>query len=62
MGTHRSISELERAIRANHGLIMKVARVLDLKPQSVYKRIAAVPRLQKVLEEVREEHLDLAEE
>lgn len=52
---------LSAALRATGGKVYLAARQLGCAPKTIYNRIAAEPALAQLLDEVREETIDLAE-
>lgn len=49
------------ALTANGGWIAPAAKALGMRRTSLHRRIAASARLRTIVEDLREEHLDLAE-
>ncbi len=56
-----SVTEIEDAIRENHGIILSAARKLGITRQGIEKRIKANARLQQAVTEARGDLVDTAE-
>lgn len=58
---HTTLAECEDALRASGGFVTHAAAMLGISWPALSERVKKHARLQRVLEEAREQHLDLAE-
>jgi hypothetical protein len=56
-----TVEQIEHALEQTKGNISAAARALGANRTTIYKRIADSPTLQRVLEDAREEMIDVAE-
>jgi len=56
-----TVAQIEKALRQSGGFVSLAAKKLGVTHQAVSKRIKKNKKLQKVLEEIQESYLDLAE-
>lgn len=58
---HTTLAECEDALRASGGFVTHAAAMLGISWPALSERVRKNARLQRVLEEAKEQHLDLAE-
>lgn len=62
MGPQISSENIANALKKKNGNLSQAAKALKISRSTIYRRVEADPQLQEVLEDAREELIDIAED